>query len=175
MAYIPRPEHMKIMKSFFGLIKDDVLNIADIGTGRTSLYTLGKYFGYARIDAYYNDDNLAVIDGIKKDIESVRYKLVKMDITTHYSKRMYDLCLAHLVVSRGLNRGKTEQQLLDGIFRFTSKYLVLIDEKYVIKEDIEKFARKYGYKLLSKISPPSSYRMHVMGGGGDEGYLFEKA
>ncbi len=174
MPYFPKPEHTKIMNEFFVLIKNEVNYIADIGTGRTSLYTIAKHFGYSKVDAYYNDQDLKVFDVIKDEISKLRYNFVKMDITSSHCNKHYDLGLSHLVITRGKSAKQDEQSLIKGIFSFKCKYLVIIEEKSGISDIIFDFARKYGYKLLKSSKSVNTMSANIMRTiDYDIGYLFE--
>lgn len=174
--YYPRAEHTYIMKTFFDIIKDNNINyIADIGTGRTSLYMLGNYFGYAKIDAMYPIYNFERIKLIADSIKTVKYNLVKLDIRKQHITKGYDLCLAHLVLTRGIDNNMDLKELLNGIFRFITRYLIIIEDKDIaLNMNIVKFATKCGYKLIKKLETKVPNEFINGDQKKDIGYLFEK-
>lgn len=179
MGYFPKPEHTKIMNSFFSLINDgSVTSIADISVGRTSLFTLAKTFGFAKIDAFYYHVDDKFLPAIREAVsDNVDYKLFKMNICTQHITKTYDLALGHLVVSRGLSHNDKYYDLLQGIFSFTAKHLILIDDMDSIKiDDVCNFAKKNGYILIKTIKERiSSYEdSYNFLKKNDVGFLFEK-
>lgn len=178
MGYFPKPEHTKIMNSFFSLIDDEsITSIADISVGRTSLFTLAKAFGFAKIDGFYYHVDDKFIPAIKEAIpESVDYKLFKMNICAQHITKAYDLAMGHLVVSRGLPYGQY-YDLLQGIFSFNTRYLILIDDLDAINvNDVYNFAKKNGYILIKTLKERvSSYEdSYNFLKKNDIGFLFEK-
>lgn len=174
--YYPRAEHTYIMNTFFDIIQDKNINyIADISTGRTSLYMLCNRFGYAKIDAMYPVQNCDRIKLISDAIQTVKYNLVKFDILTQHITKGYDLCLSHLILTRGQLNDIDTNKLLDGIFRFITRYLIIIEDKDVANDiNIVKYAQKCGYKLLKKLETKVPNEFINTDQKKDVGYLFVK-
>ena len=176
MMYYPRAEHTYIMKNFFDIIKDKNINyIADIGTGRTSLYMLCNNFGYAKIDAMYPVYNFERIKLIEEAIQTVKYNLIKLDIRKQHITKGYDLCLAHLVLTRGEENYMNLNELLNGIFKFITRYLIIIEDKDIAsKINIVRYATKCGYELIKKLETKVPNEFINSDQKKDVGYLFEK-
>ena len=121
-SYTPRPEHSKLFKEIFGIIRSQKIDfIADIGSGRTSLYNITSTFPNAVVDAIIEVPTSAGIKQMKKAVKSKNWEVVKADITTQRVNRQYDLSVAHLAISRGIDRGHTLEDMKRGVFSVFTK------------------------------------------------------
>ena len=137
-------EHEIILKDLFSNIKDNVSNILDAGSGKTSLNNLIKYFPEASIDAivYYGDTRK--INSIHENLKG-NYNLIERDIVKEKIDKKYDLVLAHLLLGEVLTWGNNVEDLLNNLLSIDSKYFIIFD----IKED-PSIDYKYLEKVLSK-------------------------
>lgn len=178
--YIPRPEHCRIFKQMFGLIKgEDIKFVADIGSGRTSLYNIEQFFGEAQIDAIISTPFDERIKHMHKAIKKDNWKVVEKDLSCERLLKQYDLVVAHLTISRAIDRGDDVEGLKQGLFKVFTKYLMIVEDlnhRGIKSFEIINTALANGYKLIKTIKVgnvgyDSLYRFE---GQNDIGYLFEK-
>ncbi len=178
--YTPRPEHSRLFKEVLGLIKSQKIDfIADIGSGRTSLYNITETFPNAMVDAVIEVPTTAGIGQMKKAVKSKNWEIIKADITTQKINRQYDLTVAHLAISRGVDRGHDVESLKKGIFAVYTKYLLIVENlnnPNIKSFDIINYGLSCGYKLIktAKVGTVSYDSLYHFEGQNDVAYLFEK-
>ncbi len=178
--YTPRPEHCKIFNQIFSLIKhDNIKFIADIGSGRTSLYNIEQHFGNSEIDAIIStpfDERIALMHRAIKD---KNWKVIEKDLSCERLLKQYDLVVAHLTLSRAIDRGDDVEGLKQGLFNVYTKYLLVVEDlnhKGIKSFDIINTGLKHGYKLIKtvKVGSVGYDSLYKFEGQNDIGYLFEK-
>lgn len=178
--YTPRPEHSKLFNEMFTLLKPEKIEfIADIGSGRTSLYNLTETYPNAVVDAIMETPTMLGVAQMKKAVKARNWEIVKADITKQKINRQYDLAVAHLAISRGVERGKSVEELKKGIFSLYTKYLLVIENlnnPNIKSFDIINYGLSQGYKLIktSKVGTVSYDSLYHFEGQNDIALLFEK-
>lgn len=146
-------EHEKLLSELFNnLDKDNIINILDAGSGKTSLGNLIKEFPNTHIDAivYYNDDRKK--KSIYENIKSSNYKLYEMDIVKDKITKKYDLVLAHLLLGEASKWGNDFGKLFNKLLQIESKYFVIVDIKEDTSIDYNYLESELkNYNLLAKI------------------------
>lgn len=106
-------------------IPNQINNILDAGSGRSSLSSLIDYYN-KNIDAiiYPNDDRKK--DSIAKNVKGT-YNLLEMDICTKDIEKKYDLVLAHLLLGEAITWGNSFESLLRHLLSIDSKYYIIYD------------------------------------------------
>ncbi len=178
--YTPRPEHCKIFNQMFSLIRNEKLDfIADIGSGRTSLYNIINTFDKAQVDAIIStpyDERIALMH---RAIKSPNWKVVEKDLSCERLLKQYDLVVAHLTLSRAIDRGDDVEGLKQGLFGVYTKYLLIVEDlnhKGIKSFDIINTGLKNGFKLIKtiKVGSVGYDSLYKFDGQNDIGYLFEK-
>lgn len=107
---------------------ENINNILDAGSGKTSLsYLLNKFPG-AKVDAiiYPGDDR-------KKNsiIENVRgeFNLKEIDLCKNDINEKYDLVFAHLLLGEATKFGNSFLNLLNNLLGIDTKYIIIYDFK----------------------------------------------
>ncbi len=178
--YMPRPEHSKLFKEIFGLIKSQKIDfVADIGSGRTSLYNITQTYPNAVVDAIIETPTILGIKQMHKAVKAKNWEVVKTDITKQKINRQYDLAVAHLAISRGIAKGHTLEDMKKGIFSLYTKYLLIVEnlnDPNIKSFDIINYGLSCGYKLLktAKVGTVSYDSLYRFEGQNDVAYLFEK-
>ncbi len=178
--YTPRPEHCKVFSQMFSLIRnEDIKFIADVGSGRTSLYNIEQYFPNAEIDAIISTPFDERIRLMHKAIKQENWKVVEKDLACERLMKQYDLVVAHLAISRGLDRGDDIDGLKQGLFKVFTKYLLIVEDlnhRGIKSFEIINEAIANGYKLIKtvKVGSVSYDSLYKFEGQNDIGYLFEK-
>lgn len=176
--YTPRTEHSKLFKEMFHLLGSEKIEyIADIGSGRTSLYNLTKEYPNAVIDAIIETPTMLGIAQMKKAIKARNWEVIKADISTQKINRQYDLVVSHLAISRGIEKGKTLEEMKKGVFSLYTKYLLVIENlnnPNIKSFDIINYGLSQGYKLLktSKVGTVSYDSLYHFEGQNDVALLF---
>jgi len=179
-SYTPRPEHSKLFKEIFSLIRSQKIDfIADIGSGRTSLYNITQTYPEAVVDAISEIPTTLGIKQMKKAVKAKNWEVVKADITTQKVNRQYDLAVAHLAISRGIDRGHTLEDMKKGVFSLYTKYLLIVENlnnPNIKSFDIINYGLSCGYKLIktAKVGTVSYDSLYHFEGQNDVAYLFEK-
>ncbi len=178
--YTPRPEHSKLFKEVFALLKPAKIEyIADIGSGRTSLYNLTHNYPDAIIDAIIATPTVLGIRQMHKAVKAKNWEVIKADITEQKINRQYDLAVAHLAFSRGVERGLDIEKLKKGIYGVYTKYLIVIENlnnPNIKSFDLINYGLAQGYKLIKtfKVGTVSYDSLYHFEGQNDVALLFEK-
>lgn len=178
--YTPRPEHCRVFSQMFGLIKSENIKfIADVGSGRTSLYNIEQHFPNSEIDAIISTPFDSRIKLMHKAIKQENWKVVERDLSCERVLKQYDLVVAHLTISRAIDRGDDVEGLKQGLFSMFTKYLLIVEDlnhSGIKSFEIINEALKSGYKLLKtvKVGKVSYDSLYNFEGQNDIGYLFEK-
>ena len=178
--YTPRPEHSKLFKEMFALLRPEKIEyIADVGSGRTSLYNLTQNYPEAIIDAIIATPTIAGIRQMHKAVKAKNWEVVKADISTQKINRQYDLVVSHLALSRGVDKGLDLEQLKKGVFGLYTKYILIIENinhPQIKTFDIINYALAQGYKLIktSKQGTVSYDSLYHFEGQNDVALLFQK-
>lgn len=124
-------EHTILLNNLFNLIDDDINDILDAGSGRTSLNNLVNKYPNSKIDAiiYYNDERKK--KSIYENVIANNYALYEKDIVKDKIDKKYDLVLAHLLLGEATMWGNSFKDLLNNLLSIDTKYLIIVD----IKED----------------------------------------
>lgn len=179
-SYTPRPEHSKLFKEIFSLIRSQKIDfVADIGSGRTSLYNITAAYPDATVDAIIEIPTVLGIKQMKKAVKSKNWEVIKADVTTQKINRQYDLAVAHLSISRGIDRGHTLEDMKKGVFSLYTKYLLVVENlnnPNIKSFDIINYGIANGYKLIktAKAGTVSYDSLYHFEGQNDVAYLFEK-
>jgi len=148
---IENTEHFILLSKMFAkLQKEEINNILDAGSGKTSLSILLRYFPHCYIDAiiYYNDNRKR--ESIEDNIISNRFNLIEKDICKDNIYEKYDIVLAHLLLGEANKWGNKFKTLLEHLFMIDSKYFIILD----IKED-----NSIGYNYLEKYVNSNSFEI----------------
>jgi hypothetical protein len=128
-------------------------NILDVGSGKTSLGSLIKYFGKTHIDAVIFPNDERKITSIINNIASKNYNLIEMDIVKNKIIKKYDLVLAHLLLGESIKWGSTFKDLLHKLLKIQSEYYIIYDFKEDTEIDykyLEKYLVENKYEILEK-------------------------
>lgn len=116
-------------KNFDCLIKlNNINNILDAGSGKTSLSYLLNKFPNANVDAivYPGDDRK--ITSIKENVNG-KYNLKELDLCNAKINETYDLVFAHLLLGEATKFGNKFTDILNRLLDINSKYFLIYDFK----------------------------------------------
>ena len=117
-------EHLNILGKLPKL--DNVLEILDCGSGKSSLTFLLKTYPNANIDAIVYPGDNRKIDSIKANVKG-NYKLIEMDICSEKIVKKYDFVLAHLLLGEAAKFGNASEDMIDKLFYIDTKYILIFD------------------------------------------------
>ena len=143
-------EHINNLNQMLSL--DNIKEILDCGSGRTSLTFLTQKYPDSNIDAivYPGDDRK--INSIKANVNG-KYNLIEMDICKEKIDKKYDLVLAHLLLGEATKFGNKSEDMIDKLLNIDTKYILILDflEDNSINYDyLYKTISKKGYKILDE-------------------------
>lgn len=122
-------DHDRNLNSLMEL--DNITNILDARSGRTSLKFLINKYPHATIDANVFPGDHHTIESIQKNI-SGKYHLKELDLRNIEMNKTYDLVLAYLLLSEAKKSGNKLEEFIEKLFSIHSKYFVIYD----LKEDL---------------------------------------
>ncbi|HOZ54000.1 MAG TPA: hypothetical protein PKY25_01535 [Bacilli bacterium] len=133
---------------------DNINNILDAGSGRTSLGYLIYKFPNANIDAIIFPGDNRKIDSIRENVKGI-YNLKEIDLCNTSINESYDLVLAHLLLGEATKFGNKFEDLLNRLLNINSKYFLIYD----LKEDIgvnynyiEQVLKEKGFQIIKHMT-----------------------
>lgn len=105
---------------------DNIENILDAGSGKTSLTYLINKYPKANIDAIVYPGDTRKIDSIKENVVG-KYNLLELDICKANIEKPYDLVLAHLLLGEATKFNNDFKYLVDKLLKINSKYFIIYD------------------------------------------------
>lgn len=143
-------EHFNNLDQLINL--DNINNILDAGSGRTSLSYLIKKFPNSNIDAIVYLNDLRKINSIKESVKG-RYNLIEMDICKNIITKKYDFVLAHLLLGEATYFNNTLENVLKSLLNINSTYYLIYDYKEDNTIDynyLEKYLKENNFIILNK-------------------------
>lgn len=121
--------HEIILNDFLNVIKcEDITNILDAGSGRTSLSMLTNSFPHTSIDAIVYPGDVRKINSIKEITDFHQtINVVEKDICSDNIDKEYDVVVAHLLLGEATKFGNAFEDLLAKVIAMQYKYLIIID------------------------------------------------
>lgn len=117
-------EHLNNLNKMRNL--ENINNILDCGSGKTSLTYLTKKYSHANIDAIVYPGDMRKINAIKENVNG-NYNLIELDICKTKIEKNYDLVLAHLLIGEATTFNNTSEDLIDKLLDIDSKYFLILD------------------------------------------------
>ena len=147
--------HKVILNDFLNLIKrENVTNILDAGSGKTSLSIITSLFPNTPIDAVVYPGDLRKINSVKEITDNNKnISVIEKDICRDIVSVEYDIIIAHLLLGEATKFGNAFEDLLEKIITMKYRYLILIDylEDPTVKEnDILKMCGKNNLTIVYK-------------------------
>lgn len=148
--------HKIIMSQLIACInRNDINDILDAGSGKTSLELILSDFRNTMVDAIVYPGDLRKINSIKKVIpEQSKYNLLECDICKEPIEKVYDLVISHLLLGESSKFGNKFEILFERLMDINFKYLILIDyleDKSVDYNFIEQYWGANGYDVIKKV------------------------
>ncbi len=143
-------EHINNLNQILKL--NDINEVLDCGSGKTSLTFLIDRYGYANIDAIVYPGDNRKIDSIKANVKG-KYNLIEMDICKDKPNKKYDLILAHLLLGEATKFGNKSEDMIDKLLNIETKYVLILDflEDTSINYDyLYNAIKEKGYKILDE-------------------------
>ncbi len=143
-------EHINNLNQILKL--NDIHEILDCGSGKTSLTFLIKNYPNANIDAIVYPGDNRKIDSIKANVVG-KYNLIEMDICKENITKKYDFILAHLLLGEATKFGNKSEDMINELLNINSKYVLILDflEDNSINYDyFYKAIQERKYKILDE-------------------------
>lgn len=121
--------HRIILNDFLNVVKyENITNILDAGSGRTSLSIIANLFSNIPIDAVVYPGDVRKINSIKEITDwNKNISVIEKDICSESVSKEYDVIIAHLLLGEAAKFGNTFNDLLKKIITMKFKYLIIID------------------------------------------------
>lgn len=121
-------EHLQIVNDLLEPLRGEEINdILDAGSGKTSLTLITNYFKDKVIDAIVYPGDNRKMDSIKKSVPTTNYNLIEHDLCKEAINKKYDLVVAHLLLGEAIKFGNTFDNLFDRLLSIDTKYIIIID------------------------------------------------
>lgn len=145
--------HQIILNDFLNFLKgENITNILDAGSGKTSLSTITDSFPGISVDAVVYPSDVRKINSITDIADKHKnISVIEKDICSDIPEKEYDLVIAHLLLGEAAKFGNAFEILLEKIITIKYKYLIIIDylEDPAVKEnDIIKICEKNDLTIL---------------------------
>ena len=155
MQEIKMKGHKIILNDFLNLLKkENISNILDAGSGRTSLSIIANLFPNTHIDAVVYPGDIRKINSIKEITDyNKNISVIEKDICRDTVFKAYDIIIAHLLLGEAAKIGNSFEDLLEKVIKMEYKYLIIIDyleDPDVNENDIMKMCEKYDLTVVYK-------------------------
>ncbi len=144
-------EHYNNLIKMFKVIDENISDILDAGSGKSSLFTLTDYFN-VKVDAIVFPGDTRKINSIKENVKN-NYNLIELDICKKEITKKYDLVLSHLLLGEALKWNNTFDNLLEKLLNINSKYFIIYDyleDNNINYNYLENYLLSNNFKLLYK-------------------------
>lgn len=147
--------HRIILNDFLELIKNEnITNILDAGSGKTSLSIISKIFPDTPVEAVVYPSDKRKINSIKEITDQNKnISVLEKDICKDTAIKEYDIIIAHLLLGEAAKFGNSFEDLLEKVITMNYKYLIIIDyleDPAVNESDITKMCEKYDLTVIYK-------------------------
>jgi len=129
----------KLLGSLFSVIEDnDVKNVFDIGSGRTSIQYLTDRYKNLVITGIVFPGDARKIDPIKECVTNTNYEIIEQDIMHFDENQEIDIVLAHLFLGEAEQFAENKfPKILEKLFSLKTKYIVMVNlERDNINQDL---------------------------------------
>jgi hypothetical protein len=124
---------------------DNIKNVLDVGSGRTSIGYLTNRFKDLKITGIIYPDDQERIKKLKESVENKNYELIETDVKNFDKSKNYDIVLAHLFLGEAAKfAGNGFEEILENLFEIKTNYLVIVNLSF---DDVVNY-----FLLLKKIS-----------------------
>jgi hypothetical protein len=132
-------------KLFNNIELENVKNVLDVGSGRTSIGYLTDRFKDLKINGIIYPEDKERIQKLKQSVENQNYELIEIDIKNFDKSKNYDIVLAHLFLGEAAKfAGNGFEEILENLFEIKTNYLVIVNLSF---DDVVNY-----FLLLKKIS-----------------------
>ncbi len=143
-------EHINNLNQILKL--DNIHEILDCGSGKTSLTFLTRRYPEANIDAIVYPGDKRKINSIKENVKGC-YNLIEMDICKERPNKEYDLILAHLLLGEATMFGNESEDMINKLLSIKTKYILILDfleDPSVNYDYLYAAIKEKGYKILDE-------------------------
>ena len=121
--------HKVILHDLLNVVKNEnIANILDAGSGRTSLSIITDTFPQTPVDAVIYPGDARKLNSVS-EIKALcpKIRVIEKDICSDAIHDGYDLIVAHLLLGEAAKFGNSFEVLLKKIITMKYKYLIIID------------------------------------------------
>jgi len=110
---------------------NNIKNVLDVGSGRTSIGYLTDRFKDLMITGVVHPDDEQRIQKIKDSIINQNYEILRTDINDLNKDQNFDIILAHLFLGEATKfSGNNFENILENLLAIKTKYLILVNVSY---------------------------------------------